>query len=114
MLSLAVILLIQLTACGDKKIIYNEGTFQGVGEGHVGPIKVEVVTDKYSIKEIKVIEHEETPVIYDIVYDKITSKVIKANDSEVDVVTGATYTSKGYIAAIKDALEKAKIKEVSK
>jgi uncharacterized protein with FMN-binding domain len=100
-------LLIHLTACGSKKVIYNEGTFEGEGEGHIGPIKIQVVTDKYKIKDIKVLEHEETPVIDTIASKKIFEKVIKSNSSDVDVVTGATYTSKGYITAIKDALKKA-------
>ena len=100
-------MIIHLTACGSKKVLYKEGTFEGVGEGHIGSIKIQIVTDKYKIKEIKVLEHEETPVIDTIACKKIFEKVIKSNSSDVDVVTGATYTSKGYIEAIKDALEKA-------
>lgn len=100
---------IQFVSCGSKKVIYKEGTYYGVGEGHVGKIKIQLVTDKYNIKEIRVIEDEEIPIIAKKVYEIIPKKVIKANSTAVDVVTGATYTSKGLIDAIDDALKKAKI-----
>ncbi|WBW97105.1 FMN-binding protein [Oceanirhabdus sp. W0125-5] len=100
---------IQLTACGDKKVIYKQGVYEGVGEGHIDKIKVEVTTDEYEIKEIKIIEEEEIPLLSKIVYEDIPKKVIKANSTKVDTVTGATYTSKGLIDAIEDALNKAMI-----
>lgn len=104
---LLLILMLQLTACNSKQEKYHEGTFEGTGEGHIGSIKVSIVTDKYKIKQIKIIEEEETPVIAEIVYRKIPKSVIKENSAEVDVVTGATYTSKGLLNAIKQAVQKA-------
>ncbi len=100
---------IQLTSCGDKKIIYKEGKFEGIGMGHIDEIKVEITTDEYEIKEIKIIEDQEIPLLSKIVYEEIPKDVIKANSTKVDVVTGATYTSKGLIDAIEDALSKAMI-----
>lgn len=92
-----------------KEILYKEGIYEGTGQGYHGDIKVTVVTDKYKIKEVKILEHQETPELCDIVYDKIPKKVIKANRAEVDVVAGASYTSQGLIDAIKDAVNKAVI-----
>ena len=96
---------------GAKNIIYKQGTYEGNAEGHIGPIKVKIVTDQYEIKEIVILEQQETPVIAEIVYEKIPAKVIKANSPEVEVVAGATYTSNGLIKAIKDGLNKAKVKK---
>ncbi|SKA79135.1 fumarate reductase flavoprotein subunit/urocanate reductase [Caloramator quimbayensis] len=107
---LIILLVLQLSSCLSKKVIYKEGTYEGVGEGHVGKIKIRLVTDKYSIKEIKIIEDEEIPIIAEKVYNKIPQQVIKSNSGDVEVVTGATYTSRGLIEAINDALNKAKIK----
>lgn len=101
---------LQFTSCMKKEVIYKEGTYVGVGEGHIGTIKISLVTDSYNIKEIKILEDEEIPVIAEIVYKKIPKEVIKKNSGEVDVVTGATYTSRGLINAINDALKKATIK----
>lgn len=102
-------ILIQLTSCEQKKPIYKEGVYEGIGEGHAGIIKIELVTDKYNIKDIKIVEDSEIPIIAEIVYKKIPKQVIKKNSGEVGVVTGATLTSKGLIQAINDALKKAKI-----
>ncbi|QCX34720.1 FMN-binding protein [Caloramator sp. E03] len=108
-----IVLSMQFASCGSKKVIYKEGTYYGVGEGHVGKIKIELATDKYHIKEIRVIEDEEIPIIAKKVYEIIPKKVIKANSTDVEVVTGATYTSKGLIDAINDALKKARINKES-
>jgi uncharacterized protein with FMN-binding domain len=110
-LILTVLLTVGLTACTSKRIHYQAGSYEGVGEGHHGPIKVMITTDQYRIKEIKVIEEYEMPELSKIVYEKIPKRVIKANRADVDVVAGATYTSKGLIEAITDGLSKAKIKE---
>ena len=110
-LTLTIGLAMALVACGDKSIIYKSGTYVGNAEGHIGPIKIEIQTDEYEIKEIKILEQQETPVIADIVYEKIPAKVMKANSPEVEVVAGATYTSNGLIEAIKDGLNKARIKK---
>lgn len=109
-LSLTIVLAMGLMACGSKDIIYKKGIYEGNAEGHIGPIKVQIVTDEYVIKEIKILEQQETPVIADAVYNKIPARVIKANSPDVDVVSGATYTSNGFIKAIKNGLDKAKIK----
>jgi len=98
-----------LVACGTKTLLYKEGTYEGNAEGHIGPIKVQIVTDQYEIKEITVLEQQEIPIIADTVYEKIPARVIKTNSTDVEVVAGATYTSNGLIKAIKNGLDKAKI-----
>ncbi|MBU3091988.1 FMN-binding protein [Clostridium sp. CM028] len=110
-LTLIIVLATSLVSCGSKNIIYKEGIYEGNAEGHIGPIKVQIATDKYEIKEIKILEQQEIPIIANIVYEKIPVRVIKANSSEVEVVAGATYTSDGLIKAIKDGLNKAKVKK---
>tara|TARA_B100000965_G_C19289914_1_gene625373 strand:+ start:112 stop:432 length:321 start_codon:yes stop_codon:yes gene_type:complete len=100
-----------LISCGPKKVIYNKGIYEGIGEGQHGPIKVEVVTDEYTIMDIKIIEQQETPVLSDIVFEKIPERVIKKNSANVDVVAGATFTSEALLEAVNDALKKASIQE---
>ncbi|MCB2292241.1 FMN-binding protein [Clostridium algoriphilum] len=110
LLILTLTIVLALVGCGTKPIIYKEGTYEGTAQGHIGPIKVQILTDKYNIKQIKIMEQQETPVIGEIVYKEIPKRVIKANTSKVEVVSGATYTSKGLIKAIGNGLDKAKIK----
>ncbi len=110
-IGITMLLILILISCGNREIVYHKGSYEGVGEGYHGPIKVEVVTDEYKIIEIKIIEQQETPVLADIVFEKIPERVIKKNRANVDVVAGATYTSEALLEAIKDALSKAKLKE---
>lgn len=106
-LFMTVILALLMSGCESNKILYEAGEYEGVGQGHHGPIRVVVTTDEYSILDIKIVEEYEMPELAKIVYDKIPKKVIKTNDAEVDVVAGASYTSHGLIDAIKDGLSKA-------
>lgn len=96
-----------LTACGSAEGKYKPGTYEGEGTGNGGPIKVEVTVDKDKIKNIEVIEQNETPVLSDPAFEQIIESVIKENDVNVEPVSGATVTSNGLIEAIKDALSKA-------
>lgn len=98
-----------LISCQSKEVMYTPGEYIGVGEGHHGPIKVKITTDEYSILSIEIIEEYEMPELAVIVYEQIPDKIIKTNSPDVDVVSGASYTSIGLIDAIKDGLSKAKI-----
>lgn len=110
-LSFGILLIVSFAACGQKKIYYKEGSYEGSGQGHHGPMKVQITTDQYRIKEIKILEEYEMPELSEIVYDKIPKKIIKKNDADVDVVAGASYTSRGLIEAIQDGLDKAKVEQ---
>jgi len=108
---LMILSIIALVACGPKKALYKEGVYEGYGKAYHGCIKVLVKTDQYNIKSIEVIDEEPVPIVSKIVYKEIPERVIKNNSADVDMVTGATYTSEGLIGAIVDALKKAKVEE---
>lgn len=97
--------------CNGKGILYKDGVYEGVGQGHHGPIKVKVTVEENRIVKIDIIEHQETPYLCDIVYEELPEKIIKANSTDVDVVAGATFTSNGLIEAVNNALSDAKIEE---
>ncbi|MFZ5969097.1 MAG: FMN-binding protein [Bacillota bacterium] len=84
---------------------YTDGTYTGIGEGKEGPIKVEVVVEKGNIKEIKTLEHKETPGLSDPVFEQIIKSIIEKQTTEVDVVSGGTVTSEGIKGAVQDALK---------
>lgn len=108
-LFIVIILTLLIQSCSHKEEMYRAGKYQGVGQGHHGPIRISIITDAYNIKEINIIEEYEMPELARIVYDKIPTQVIKKNSTDVDVVAGASYTSRGLIEAIKDGLDKAYI-----
>lgn len=89
--------------------IYNEGEYTGIGNGYHSDIKIKIKTDKYRILSIEILEHKEMPVISEIVFKDIPYRVIRKNSTDIDLVSGATFTSKGLLEAIDDALIDARI-----
>lgn len=86
---------------------FKAGTYEGSAKGNGGDLKVNVVVDETSIKEITIIDHKETENLADPALEKIPTEIIKKQSLSVDTVTGATVTSDAIINAVKDALEKA-------
>ncbi len=80
----------------------------GVGKGFGGEIKVKVTMDGDKIAKIEVLSHGETAGIYEKAYPSVTDAIIAAQSTEVDVASGATFSSNGLIEAVKDALSQVK------
>lgn len=97
-----------LIACVKKEKIYTSGSYLGISDGYYSEIIVEVVVDDYEIITIDVLENEEPPALADIVFKKLPPKIIKENSADIDVVSGATTTSKALLEAVEKALKKAR------
>ncbi|MCB4212059.1 flavocytochrome c [Lactiplantibacillus plantarum] len=95
-----------LTACSASD---KSQTVNGTGTGKHGNIKVAVTFKGDSIKDIKVLKQNENKVLSKPVYSQLKDTIVAKNSTGVDVVSGSTATSKGYIAAVNDAVKKAGI-----
>lgn len=85
---------------------YKDGTYTGYGSGYSGTTKVVVVIKNDEIISIDVAEHEDTTGFFE--YAKsVIQKILGSQSTNVDTISGATYSSKGIIAAVNDALKKA-------
>ena len=80
-----------------------DGTYTGSGMGFSGPLEVEVTVAGGKITEIKVLSHSDSPGVSDAAIAKIPERIIEEQQVEVDVVTGASFTSRGIIEAVGDA-----------
>ena len=78
----------------------------GEANGFGGPIKVKVTMDGDKIAKIDVLSHGDTPGICDKAFASIPQAIIDAQSTQVDVAAGATFSSKGIMAAVEDALSK--------
>ncbi len=87
---------------------FNPGTYEGTAKGNGGDLKVSVVVDETSIKEVTVLEHLETEGLADPALEKVPTAIVSEQSLSVDTVTGATVTSNAIIDAVKSALESAK------
>ena len=89
--------------------LYNDGTYQGVGTGYRGLTTVSVTVKNDKITDISTVSTNDDDKFYNTAYSSVTKNIISSQSTDVDAVSGATYSSKGIMEAVANALEKAKI-----
>lgn len=82
---------------------YEDGTYQGVGTGYRGDVKVEVVVKDHQITTVTVLSHVDDTSFFNRAKSLIDA-IIKQQTWEVDSVSGATYSSRGIKQAVENAL----------
>lgn len=87
-------------------VVYQDGTYFGVGEGFNGDVQVAVMITNGSISSIIPVSHSDDQPFFNNAV-AITEEMIATQSADVDAVSGATYSSKGIMAAVKDALSQA-------
>ncbi len=93
-------------SAGSEKL-YTAGEYTATGEGNYGEIPVTVTFSETEILSIVVGDNEETPDIAKPVFEKIPEEILKGQTLHVDVIAGATNSSKGLLAAIEACILKA-------
>jgi len=105
----AVAMSVMIFAMGCTKApAWKDGTYTGVGEGLQDDITVSVTVAGGKIDKVEILEHQESPGVSDPALEKIPAAIIEKQSSEVDVVSGVTYTSEGIMQAVEEALGQAK------
>lgn len=88
---------------------YKDGNYEGSGTGfHNGTTTVSITIKNDKITSIKVLSNEDTPRYFNYASSDTISEILDAQSSEVDAVSGATYSSQGIMEAVQDALNQAK------
>ena len=82
----------------------SDGTYYGTGTGFAGKIKVAVTVKDKQITAIEIVENEADDDAFFSRAKGVIDKIISGQTLEVDVVSGATYSSNGIISAVKNAL----------
>jgi NosR/NirI family nitrous oxide reductase transcriptional regulator len=91
---------------------YNDGVYEGEADGFQPGLKVAVTVKNDQIVAIKIIGDHESRGFKEEPMQKIPQAIIKSQSTKVDAVSGATFTSRGIMNAVENALNKAKIKTV--
>lgn len=87
--------------------IYKDGTYTGTGKGYSGTITLTAKIKKGVIKSLEA-EHTDTPMFFKKAWDILENEIIQNQSVDgIDTVSGATYSSKGIINAMKDILKQA-------
>ncbi|MBV1756954.1 MAG: FAD-binding protein [Dethiosulfatibacter sp.] len=107
-------LLVSLMACSGNessenrteviKGIYTPGTYEATAQGYGGSVQVKVTVDDNKITNIVIIAEDETEGIGSKAVEELPAQIVEANGTEIDVVSGATYSSEGILKAVDEAL----------
>jgi uncharacterized protein with FMN-binding domain len=91
--------------CASLKAEAEDGTVcEGAAMGYRGMIHVRVGLEQGAITEITVIESQEDRNVGGAAIEELTDLVLLYNTTELDAVSGATETSKGFLEAIENAI----------
>ena len=91
----------------DTSVSYKDGVYEGQAEGFDGTVTVKVTIKNGKIKKISN-TNTDTPEFFNKAWKTIKSNVIsRQSTSEIDTVSGATFSSHGILGALSQALSKA-------
>ena len=96
-----------LKQADESNSIYTDGVYVGTGEGWGGMIDVRVIISGGNISKIEIISAPDESEEYFAKAKVLVDTIVKAQSTNVDTITSATYSSNGIIEAVRDALQKA-------
>lgn len=82
-------------------------TVEGTGVGKHGDITVAVTFDAGKIQNIEIVKNAENPILAKKVFTDLKDEVVALSSTDVDLISGATFSAKGFIDAVNDAAKKA-------
>ncbi|MCI5774550.1 MAG: flavocytochrome c [Erysipelotrichaceae bacterium] len=115
-LILTTLMIVSLGGCANDTSStgkYKEGTIEIKTTGFGGEMVVSVEFSQDAIKNVSVGENGETPELGGKAIEEISKQIVEKQSSEVDVVSGATITSKALIDAVNKAIAQASGQETS-
>lgn len=92
---------------GQQESDWADGVYEGEGIGFGGSIVVSVTVADGKLKQIDVLSADgEDPAYYEQA-ESVLEEMVRSQSTDVDTVSGATFSSGGLIEAAQNALEKA-------
>ena len=87
---------------------YVPGTYTASAQGYAGPIEVTVEVDETHILSVTAVGENETPGVGQAALEVLAPRIAEENSTELDVVAGASFSSRGLLAAVEAALLEAR------
>ncbi len=116
LVTLLLLITILFSACGTTakethagRQLYTAGTYEGSGAGYFGLISVAVTVTENAVTAVEILSHGDTEGIGTAAFEELGQTIIFSNSLDVDVIAGATGSSEGFIAAVNDALSRARM-----
>lgn len=86
---------------------YADGVYLGEGEGYEGPMTVRVTVFGGKVTSIELVNSMDDEPYFGRAWATVPGRIIAAQTTSVDAVSGATYSSEGIRDAVNNALKKA-------
>ena len=90
-----------------RKTGYTPGIYDGTGRGYRGPVHVQVQISEAGIEDIVIIDHSESSFPGAAAMEELLEAVLETGTTDLDAVSGATYSSRGFLDAVEDAMGQA-------
>ena len=90
---------------------YADGTFEGTGEGYKGDVTVSVTISEHKIKSVNIVKNSDDKEYFSKA-SALCDSIVKMQSTDIDTVSGATYSSYGILDAVSDALSKSYSKAI--
>ena len=87
--------------------IYLDGTYTGTAQGYGGDITVELTVAEQKISDVRIVSAEGEDGEHLTAAQALTGEIVDRQSATVDVVSGATESSSGILAATRQALAQA-------
>lgn len=90
------------------KLTFNDGEFEGISNGFGEKLTVKVLVENSEIVSVEIVSHNEVGEhIYGKAFNSVPFEIINKQTTDVESVSGATYSSYGIMLAVEDALKDA-------
>ena len=80
--------------------------YEGTGQGYRGPVTIQVRIDGADIIEIVIIDSEEDRFVGGAAMEELIDLVVMYDSTDIDAVSGATESSRGFLEAVESAIMK--------
>ncbi len=91
----------------EKSQRYTDGVYTGEAEGYGGPVIVEAAIENGTLTRLTVVSSEHEDAAYFDAASILLDEIVEQQSTDVDTVSGATFSSNGIIHAAQKALKKA-------
>jgi uncharacterized protein with FMN-binding domain/NAD-dependent dihydropyrimidine dehydrogenase PreA subunit len=88
--------------------IYNDGTYKATVDAYRRNMVIQINIENDIIVDITILDHNDTKSYVKFAAPTIIENILKNNSTDIDVVSGATYTSDGIKNGVDKCLEQAK------
>lgn len=86
---------------------YQDGVYEGEAKGFGGPIVMQAVIEDGKLTELNIVSADKEDEAYLNAASTLIDNILEVQSADVDVISGATFSSNGIIEATTEALRKA-------